>query len=52
MEELVKRVKNGDKDSYMILITDMKEELYRIAKERIRDYDDIEDVIQIDIKKT
>ena len=46
MEELVKRVKNGDKDSYMILITDMKEELYRIAKERIRDYDDIEDVIQ------
>ncbi len=46
MEELVEKVKNGDKEIYRDLITDMKEELYRIAKKRIRDSNDVEDVIQ------
>lgn len=46
MEELVEKVKNGDKEIYRDLIADMKEELYRIAKKKIKDSNDIEDVIQ------
>lgn len=46
MEELVEKVKNGDKEIYIYLINDLKEEMYRIAKERINDYNDIEDIIQ------
>ena len=46
MEELVEKVKNGDKEIYRDLISDMKEELYRIAKKKIKNSNDIEDVIQ------
>lgn len=46
MEELVKKAKNGDKESFTELMLQMNGELYRIAKIRLKSDDDIFDAIQ------
>ena len=46
MEELVEKVKNGDKEAYSILIQDVKVELYSIAKSKAINEEDIKDILQ------
>lgn len=46
MKELVKRAMNGDKDSFSKLINSLKMDLYKIAKARLKDEDDVLDAIQ------
>jgi RNA polymerase sigma-70 factor (ECF subfamily) len=46
MEELVQLAKDGDKKAFTKLILDMKNELYGVAKSRLKNEDDIDDAIQ------
>lgn len=46
IEDLIKRTKKGDKDAFTELIHRIQNDLYRIAKTRLNDNDDINDAIQ------
>ena len=46
MDELVKKAQQGDKDAFTELILLLKTDLYKIAKTRIKNDEDIYDVIQ------
>lgn len=46
MEELIKRAKNKDQEAFTELILGIEKELYVIAKIRIKQQDDMYDVIQ------
>lgn len=46
MENLIIKAKNGDIDAYTQLILNIKNDLYKIAKTRIINEDDIDDAIQ------
>ena len=46
MEELVEKAKNGDKQAFTSLIVSLQDELYKIAKIRLKNDDDIYDAIQ------
>lgn len=46
MDELVKKARQGDKDAFTELILLLKDDLYKIAKTRIKNDEDIYDVIQ------
>lgn len=46
MEELIEKAKNGDKEAFTEIILRKKVELYKIAKARLKNEEDIEDVIQ------
>ena len=46
MDILIKRAKQGDKDAFTKLILNIQEDLYKIAKMRLKNEDDINDVIQ------
>ena len=46
MEELIKKAQNGDKDAFTSIILDMNDELYKIARTRLNDENDIFDAIQ------
>lgn len=52
MEELIVRAKNGDRDAYTELIHYVQSDLYKIAKTRLNDDNDIYDAIQETIIKT
>ena len=52
MEELIIKAKNGDRDAYTELIHFIQNDLYRIAKTRLSDDNDICDAIQETIIKT
>ena len=45
MEELILKAKNGDKVAFTELILQIKEQLYKIAKLRLKNDDDAFDVI-------
>lgn len=45
MEEL-KKTQNGDKDAFTLIILDMNDELYKIARNRLNNENDIFDAIQ------
>ena len=51
MEELVERAKNGDKEAFTTLILSLEKELYKIAKIRLINDEDIFDAIQETIIK-
>jgi RNA polymerase sigma-70 factor (ECF subfamily) len=44
--ELVRRARDGDRDAYDVLITELVDRLYRIARLILRDYDSAEDAVQ------
>ena len=46
MEELVAEAKKGDKDAFTQLILNIEDDLYKIARTRLNDQEDILDVIQ------
>lgn len=46
MEELIVQAKNGDKSAFTELVLQMKDRLYKIAKVKLKNDDDIYDVIQ------
>ena len=46
LSKLVKKAKKGNKESFCELITIVKKELYLIARTRLKNEDDIADVIQ------
>lgn len=46
MDELILRAKNGDKTSFTELMLQIKDELYKVAKIRLKNDDDIFDAIQ------
>ena len=46
MEELVEKAKKGDKQAFTSLIISLQDELYKIAKIRLKNDDDIYDAIQ------
>lgn len=46
MEELIKKAQNGDEESFTKLILYIKNDLYKIAKTRITEEEDIQDAIQ------
>ena len=46
MEELVEKAKNGDSDAFTNLILNIEKDLYYIAKSKINDENDIDDIIQ------
>lgn len=46
MEELVERAKNSDNEAFNHLILNIERDLYCIAKSRIYDENDIEDIMQ------
>ena len=46
MEELIEKAKNGDKEAFTKIIININCELYKIAKTRITNEQDIEDAIQ------
>lgn len=46
MEELVNKARKGDKKAFTMLILEIKNELYKIAKTRITNEADIDDAIQ------
>ena len=46
MDELVKRAQQGDKEAFTELILLLKADLYKIAKTRIKNDEDIYDAIQ------
>lgn len=51
MEELIKRAKSGDKDAFTKAVQSVKEELNNIVKTKVRNEDDIEDIVQNTIEK-
>lgn len=46
MEELIKKAQKGDKEAFTEIILSIKNDLYKIAKTRISNESDIEDLIQ------
>ncbi len=46
MEDLIKRAQQGDQDAFTALVKLISDDLYKIAKMRILNEDDIEDAIQ------
>jgi RNA polymerase sigma-70 factor, ECF subfamily len=44
--ELVRRARDGDRDAYDILLTEVIDHLYRIARLILRDFDSAEDAVQ------
>lgn len=46
MEELIKRAKEGDKDEFTQAVLLIKNNLYKIAKVRTSNEDDIQDIMQ------
>lgn len=46
MNELVIKAKNGNKEAFTQLITNIEDELYKIARTRLNDTEDIFDAIQ------
>ena len=46
MEELIKRAQKGDQEAFTTLVKSMKDDLYKIAKTRISNEDDMQDAIQ------
>ena len=46
MEELIKKAKDGDKEAFTTLMLSLEKELYKIAKARLKNDDDIYDAIQ------
>ena len=46
MDKLVYKAKNGDKEAFTNLILNIEDELYKIAKARLNDNEDIFDAIQ------
>lgn len=46
MTELVKRAKNGDKEAFTNLVISYQSELFKIARAKINNVEDINDVIQ------
>lgn len=46
MEELINRAKKGDINALTDLIYDLKEDLFKIARTRLSQLDDIEDAFQ------
>ena len=51
MEELIEQAKKGDKNAFSQLIKSIENDLYWIAKTRIKNDDDIGDVLQETIYK-
>lgn len=51
MEELVKKAKNGDKEAFTTLMLGLENELYKIARARLKNDDDIYDAVQETIIK-
>ena len=49
MEELIIEAKNGNKESFTNLMLDLKVELYKIARIRLSNNEDIEDAIQMNL---
>ena len=52
MKELIFRSQNGDKEAYTELIKLIQNDLYRIARSKLTDLDDINDAIQETIIKS
>lgn len=46
MEELIKKAQNGDTEAFTHIILSLEDDLYKIAKTRIRSDADIDDIIQ------
>ncbi len=46
MEELIRKIQNGDEEAFKQLVQSIENDLYRIAKTRLRSDDDIMDAIQ------
>lgn len=46
LEELIKKAQKGDKQAFTEIIISIKNDLYKIAKTRISNEDDIDDLIQ------
>ncbi len=46
MEDLVEKAKNGDKDAFATLVTQMQDDLYRIAETRLGNCEDVYDAVQ------
>ena len=44
--ELVRQARQGDRDAFDILLTDVVDHLYRIARLVLRDFDRAEDAVQ------
>jgi RNA polymerase sigma-70 factor (ECF subfamily) len=44
--ELVRQARDGDRDAYDVLVTELVDHLYRIARLILRDYDSAEDAVQ------
>jgi RNA polymerase sigma-70 factor (ECF subfamily) len=44
--ELVRQARQGDRDAFDILLTDVVDQLYRVARLILRDYDRAEDAVQ------
>ena len=51
MDELIKKAKGGDNQAFTNLITDIQVDLYKIAKAKLKDDDDINEAIQETIIK-
>ena len=52
MEELVEKSKKGDNQAFSELIISMENELYKIARTRLRNEEDIKEAVQETIIKT
>lgn len=46
MDELIEKAKNGDKEAFTSLMLSLEKELYKIAKARLKNDEDIYDAIQ------
>lgn len=46
MEDLILQAQKGSKEAFTKLFLDINDDLYKIARSRIRDEDDIEDAVQ------
>ncbi len=46
MQELLEKAKNGDKEAFTELLTYIEKDLYKIARTRLKNDDDIADVFQ------
>lgn len=46
MEELVERAKKGDKSAFTELTLEIKNDLYKLARTRLHQNDDVEEVVQ------
>lgn len=46
MKELIRKIQNGDEDAFKQLVQSIENDLYRIAKTRLKNDDDVMDAIQ------